>query len=215
MQKEQKYSHVIWDWNGTLLNDVHWNLNVINRMLEKRGLMTLNDISDYHGVFCFPIIRYYRNLGFDFDKEPFSVLAEEFIALYHTDKTGNSPLFENAEFVLEKIKQKGITQVILSASEIGNLLLQINEFNIIHYFDKILGLTDIYAKGKIDVGIDYITKNEATRTLLIGDTDHDFEVAKALNIDCLLIANGHQSKDTLTKCKVPVLDDILQVLEYV
>ena len=215
LHNQKKYSHVIWDWNGTLFNDVSWCMKTINTMLGKRDLTLLNTISDYHKVFCFPIIEYYKNVGFDFDKEPFEQLAKEFIKLYHTNNTGNSQLSNNAEFVLEKIKSKGIKQVILSASEIDNLLSQFNEFDIACYFDEVLGLIDIYAKSKIDIGINYITRSKIKNAILVGDTEHDFEVANALNVECLLIANGHQSKCTLSKCGVPVLDDITQVLEYI
>jgi phosphoglycolate phosphatase len=53
------YSHIIWDWNGTLFNDTDWCINVINNMLQKRNLKTLESINAYHKAFCFPIIHYY------------------------------------------------------------------------------------------------------------------------------------------------------------
>jgi phosphoglycolate phosphatase len=187
----------------------------INKQLSKRNLRTLGSKAEYHNVFCFPIIQYYKNVGFDFNKESFEKLAHEFIKIYHSDKTGNSQLCDNAETVLEAVNNKGINQIILSASELNNLMSQVYEFDINHYFTDILGLSDIYAKSKIDIGIEYIQKSKSKRVLLIGDTEHDFEVASAIGIDCLLIANGHQSKGTLLKCGVPVLDDILQVLDYI
>ena len=73
-----RYSHVIWDWNGTLLNDIEWCLSIVNRMLANRDLKPLGSVSEYRNVFCFPIIEYYKNVGFDFEKEPFETLAEEY-----------------------------------------------------------------------------------------------------------------------------------------
>ena len=215
MEYKNKYTLIIWDWNGTLFDDLKWCMSTINSLLQKRGIKTLDTISDYHNVFCFPIIQYYRNAGFDFNKEPFEKLAAEFIAIYHSDNTGNSQLYSGAEIVLNEIRNRGINQIILSASEIDNLLSQINMFDISHYFSDILGLSDIYAKSKIDIGKKYIENNKQERAVLIGDTAHDYEVACTLGVDCLLIANGHQSKETLLKCGVPVLDNILQVLDYV
>ena len=215
MQEQKKYTLIIWDWNGTLLNDVEWNISVINKMLVKRNIKTLDNKEDYHNVFCFPIIDYYKKLGFDFTKEPFEDLAVEFIELYHSNNTGNSQLCDNATVVLNEIGNRGIKQVILSASELDNLLSQINVFDINHYFTAILGLSDIYAKSKIDIGIKYIEKSKPERAVLIGDTVHDYEVANALGVDCLLIANGHSSKKSLLKNGVPVLNDIIQVLDYI
>jgi phosphoglycolate phosphatase len=212
---EKKYSHIIWDWNGTLFNDVEWGLKIINTMLAKRKLKILSGIPDYHKVFCFPIIQYYRNVGLSFDSESFEVLADEYISLYHSEKTGGCKLHHNAETVLTAIQKTGISQVILSASELNNLLSQIREFDIIKYFDEILGLKDIYAGGKMEIGLEYISGKKAKSVLLIGDTEHDFEVAKNMGVDCVLIAQGHQSKEKLLSCNVPVLDDISEVIGFV
>ena len=215
MIRKSKYDLVIWDWNGTLFNDVEWCLGVINSLLAKRSKKTLNNIAEYHDVFCFPIIKYYKNVGFDFDKEPFEVLAHEYIELYHSNNSGNSQLCNNARTVLDEINTRGITQIILSAAEIDNLLSQISLFDINHYFTDILGLSDIYAKSKIDIGKNYINRNKPENAVLIGDTVHDFEVSCALSVDCLLIKNGHQSREALLKCGVPVLEDIIEVLDYI
>jgi len=184
-------------------------------MLSKRGIKTLQGIDEYREAFCFPIINFYRNAGFDFSAEPFEVLAKEFIALYHSEKSGNCKLYPNSEATLESLHKRGISQIILSASEKGNLLSQINEFNIKHYFDEILGISDIYAKSKIDLGLNYLSNNNIKKAILIGDSVHDSEVAEALGVDCLLIPNGHQTIETLQSCAVPIIDDISFVNEYV
>lgn len=79
----QKYTHIIWDWNGTLLDDVARCMAVINAMLEKRGLPALASVDAYRSVFGFPVRDYYRRVGFDFGKEAFETLAAEYIELYY------------------------------------------------------------------------------------------------------------------------------------
>ena len=215
MLSKSYYSHIIWDWNGTLFDDVGWCVAVVNKMLAKRNMKQLDSILEYHDAFCFPVINYYKNVGFDFDKEPFDVIAKEFIAFYHAEKSGGCQLCKNAQSVLKTMQERGKSQVILSASETNNLLSQIDQFDISHYFDEILGISNIYAESKIDIGIDYMTRKKVEKAVLIGDTEHDCEVAKVLGADCILIANGHQSKDKLLACNVPVLDDVSQVMEYI
>lgn len=212
---KKKYSHVIWDWNGTLFDDVSWCLEVMNNMLTKRGMTPLPDVSNYHEVFCFPIIDYYRKLKFDFDKESFEALAVEFIEAYHFNNTGNSPLHSDVESVLEAIKAQEMTQIILSASKVENLLSQVAIFNISHYFEEILGLSDVYAKSKIEIGLDYIAKNNVESVLVIGDTIHDYELANALGADCILVSNGHQDRKKLEACNVLVVDKISEILNAI
>jgi len=178
-------------------------------------MKTIKDLSEYHSVFGFPIIDYYRRVGFDFDVEPFEDLAVEFMELYRSNHNGGCKLHRGAEDVLKTINDANITQVLLSASAMDDLLSQVSAFDIKKYFDELLGLTDIYAKSKIDIGLDYIKRKGITNAILIGDTKHDFEVAQALGVDCALIPSGHQSKETLLTCGVPVLDDISGIVDII
>ena len=80
MQYEQRYTHIIWDFNGTILDDVQLGIRCVNTMLSKRGLPVLPDVEAYRQVFGFPIEAYYRRLGFDFEKEDYhTVLAPEWV----------------------------------------------------------------------------------------------------------------------------------------
>jgi len=210
-----KYNNIIWDWNGTLFDDVNWCVEVLNTMLSRRSIKTVAGIQEYHKVFCFPVIDYYRKVGFDFNKEPFEDLAVEFVELYHSKDKDKCSLHSGADEVLSLIKSMGIPQVILSASKINFLEMQINYFDIRKNFNEILGLSDFYAVSKIDIGLDYIKRTKITNAVLIGDTKHDYEVAEAIGVDCILIPNGHQSRETLMSCGVPVLSCITDVPEFV
>ena len=86
-----------------------------------------------------------------------------------------------------------------------------------HFFDDIIGISNIYAESKKDMGKAYIEnrKPDKKNVLLIGDTVHDFDVADSLGIDCVLIANGHQSRKKLLDCGTPVLADIADIFELI
>ena len=70
-------AYVVWDWNGTLFDDVALCIQVMNGMLEKRGLPRLAGPKQYRQVFTFPVEEYYKALGFDFSREPFSQLPAQ------------------------------------------------------------------------------------------------------------------------------------------
>ena len=124
-----KYTHIIWDWNGTLLNDVEWCLKILNTLLSDRKLKPLKDVEAYKSIFGFPIIDYYRRAGFDFDEEPFEKIAAEFIERFHSDNS-RFHLFEGAKETLAALKGLGFKQVLLSASEASSLQAQISLFDI-------------------------------------------------------------------------------------
>ena len=59
-----KFETILWDLNGTLLNDLHVAVSIINRMLKQRDLKQLS-IEQYLEVFTFPVSDYYEQIGFD------------------------------------------------------------------------------------------------------------------------------------------------------
>jgi phosphoglycolate phosphatase len=88
-------------------------------------------------------------------------------------------------------------------------------FKIQHFFKTAAGLSHDYAQGKIELGQNLIKmENISTdKAVIIGDTTHDFEVAQALGIECILIENGHHSKERLKQCGVNVLKDLNELIK--
>ena len=78
-----KYTAVIWDFNGTIADDIDLGIGAVNKMLAERGLPILSTREEYRAKLRFPIKDYYADLGFDFSKEPYEKLAHEWIALYN------------------------------------------------------------------------------------------------------------------------------------
>lgn len=206
------YKHIIWDWNGTLFNDVELCVKLINSVLTKRDLPALS-LERYRSIFTFPVKDYYALAGLDFAKYSFEELGKEWMDEYQ-ERRFEVGLHSNAEEALNKIHSNGIEQSILSAYKHDTLLELVTHFNLNRYFTHLTGLDHIYATSKLDLGRDLMKKLEHlnNNVLLIGDTVHDFEVAQAMNIGCILIAEGHQSKEKLLLCGVDVYDSLEQVI---
>ena len=205
-------SGVIWDWNGTLLNDAVLAVEIINQMLDRRGLPKLS-VDNYKSVFTFPVKDYYQKIGFDFHTEPFEIPALEFIDSYNR-KVIECDLHQDAMKVLNYFQSIGVRQFILSAMEQVVLDDCLNHYQINDFFEYVSGLDNIYAESKIENGHRLIAelKLKANELVLIGDTVHDFEVATELGCSCVLIANGHQSKQVLQATGAMVIDSISELL---
>ena len=80
---ENRERYLIWDWNGTLLDDVETCVDVMNGMLERRGLAPLKSVECYRGIFTFPVREYYKKAGLDPARESFEKLALEYISEYN------------------------------------------------------------------------------------------------------------------------------------
>lgn len=209
-----KYKCVIWDWNGTLFDDLDICINVMNRVLKKRSLPQLT-VERYRQIFSFPIINYYKQLGFDFETEPFEHISTEFVETYQKDSL-RSMLKENCVSELEYIQKLGIRQVILSASQQEKLEEQVRHFGIMDYFEILLGLDNIHAASKIEIGKRWLSESglDKKEVLLVGDTLHDYETAFELGCDCILLVDGHQSVERVSRIGVPVVRALPEIRNY-
>jgi len=212
LHKLTGYKHIIWDWNGTLLDDAWLCVEVMNGMLGKRGLRQVS-LEYYRSVFTFPVRDYYETLGYDFTKEPFEQVGMEFMVLYN-NRQKECRLHPEVQNILEAVRKNGLGQSILSAREQKELLAETVGLKVDHYFEKVYGLDDHYAHGKTDVGLKLIADLglPASSLLFIGDTVHDAEVAREIGIDCLLIPNGHHTEERLRKCNFPLIRDLNELM---
>ncbi len=203
---------IIWDWNGTLLNDVDIACKAMNHLLTQHDLPYLTK-HQYLEIFQFPVEIYYQKLGFDFAKTPFNQLAKEFIEIYYK-LLPSSQLHEGIEELLGKIKDLGIKQYILSAMEQKALETSVQHQNITTFFDGIYGIPDIFGASKMNRGYSLIETEQLVlkTTLFIGDTHHDFELAQKLQCAHLLVSQGHQSLNRLRKITPLVAEDYSQIL---
>ena len=202
---------IIWDWNGTLFDDVAICIESINLLLAERALRPLA-LEEYLEVFDFPVKDYYQRIGFDFSKEPFEVPANQFISHYFS-KVGKAKLHHSAKAVLEFFSSNNYTQLILSASEQQKLNELLVALNIDSYFKSVTGLDHDYATSKTELGIGMLKSLNInpSSVCLVGDTVHDYEVANALGCRCVLVSNGHHAYKRLSETGVQVLSGLDQL----
>jgi phosphoglycolate phosphatase len=208
----KNYKHIIWDWNGTILNDVDLSVELINWLLKEHNLKTVSK-DEYKSIFTIPVKNYYAALGFDFAKESFEVVGKKWMDGYERRKF-ECKVYPGVVEVMEKIKSLGIGQSILSAYSQHTLDEMSAHFGLTKYFSHIVGLDNIYAASKLHLGQQLIKKlgNGKGETLMIGDTEHDFEVATEMGADCVLLSSGHYDKKRLEMLGVTVLDSISGLL---
>lgn len=207
---------ILWDWNGTLLDDVELCVDALNRLLEKHAYPQRYDRDQYRAIFGFPIEEYYVRAGFDFSRHSFAMLAEEYMDDY-IPASAACPLAEGAIEALDAFRAAGLRQVILSASPVPTLTRQAGERHVTGYFDRLLGLGDIYAKSKVELGRRFMQEEgiDPVRAVMIGDSVHDFEVAQAMETACVLQCSGHQNRQTLAATGAPVVEGLREAAQLI
>lgn len=200
-------AHILWDWNGTLLDDVVPCVRAINAILRRRRLPRVT-IRRYREVFCFPVRRYYEMIGLRPTEDEWARIAVEFHEFYRLFSAA-APLRPGVLDALRHMRRRGWTLSILSASEITLLERMVRERRIRGYFARLAGLRDYYAHSKIDLGRELLAASggDPAEAVLIGDTLHDYEVAQEIGCRCILVAGGHQTETRLRTSGAPVIRD--------
>ena len=209
------YDYIFYDWNGTLLDDTDICVDILNTMLTKRGYQQITK-EKYLDIFTFPIKEYYRLAGFDFEKEEYEIIAQDFAPLYNANYT-KCKLFDGAKAFLDNAKKHGIKQIIISATESNLLNEQLKFFQIDDYFNDRIALNNYYAYGKTELAKQFVKANgiDVSKVIMIGDTIHDAEVADAIGCECLLLTCGHQSKTRLAACNKKTFNSLTEINNYI
>ena len=193
-----KYKHIIWDWNGTLLNDTALCVALLNQSGSKRNIPKIS-IQQYREKFLFPIKTFYESVGFNFDNESFEDTNQEFHDSF-AKQFKTLALQPFAKETIIKISKTNTVQSILSATMQGKLTEQVGFFDLQHYLENIVGLSSTpsgygkeYEGSELMMGVDI----PASETIIIGDSVLDFSVSQSLGIDCALVYNGHNDMNRL------------------
>lgn len=203
--------YIIYDFNGTVFDDVDICVECENETIKHFNLnrepLTKEE---YLNIFTFPVKEYYHRVGFDFIEHSYEEIGDYWFKLY-SKKQANCKVFDGVEEMLIKSHELGYKNILLSVSSLEELKKQIKQFGIDKYFDEVLGIDNIYANSKVDIGLKWIKDKDPSDCLMIGDSLHDKDVADAMKVKCILVSRGHQAKDILLKNTDLVVDDIREI----
>jgi len=207
----ENMKYLVYDFNGTILDDVDVCVKAENKTIEHFHLdRPPLSREEYLKLFTFPVKHYYELVGFDWNVNPYEEVGQYWFNWYR-ELRNEYRVFDGVEEILEENHRKGLKNILLSASSLVELKKQLDELGIAQYFDEVLGIDNIYAGSKIDIALKWIADKDPKECLMIGDTLHDLETARAMGIDCVLVANGHQDRETLEEHYDKVVDDIREV----
>ena len=206
--------NIIWDWNGTIVDDSWVFVDVMNDLLKKKGLPKTT-LAHYRKNFCFPIENYWRGLGFVFTKKEFNFLNASFIEEYQK-KMFLPSLHSGLIALFKKANSYNVSQFILSASEHSLLKRSIQHYKLNDLFKAVYGVDNLNAEGKELLGLSLLRQHQlvASETILIGDTEYDYRVAKELGCRAVLISHGHIDHKRLLGCGVPVVSSVAALAHY-
>ena len=210
------YKHIIWDWNGTLLNDAWLIVEILNLMLEKHELPPIT-VEQYRQQFRFPAEAFYKDLGLNIDDIAQVAALHKLYNHHYEGRVTECSLHDDTHDVLSLVNKAGLSQCVLSAAPQGTLESNLDTYKLTDYFTEINGQDNNYGRGKLETAKTRIARLEhpAHEAVLIGDTHHDYEVAEAIGADCILVSHGYYERERLEPLGIPVMDSLKEAIAHI
>lgn len=207
----KEYKVIIWDFNGTLIDDIDAALASVNDMLTRRELPIIS-FEQYASYVDTPIIKFYEHIFDDLYSMDFGEIAVEFNEGYEKHLPDRA-VMANAEEVLEYFNSKGKLQTVISATHIDKVNNRLTEFGLSGYFDKILAHNNLIAEDKTHLAVGYFEEKgiSPSEAVVIGDCVADFKMAQTLGCDCILTTQGHQSRKEFAETNAVVIDSLAEL----
>ena len=205
--------HLVWDWNGTLIDDHTAVVAAINDALAGLALRPI-DSDAYRTWFTRPVQRFYEQVA-GRPIEPGEWRALD--AAYHDSygaRVGGLKLAPDARAALEAAEAAGLTQSLLSMWRHQDLVPLVERLGIGRFFVRVDGLRVPGGGGKTEHLVEHLAALgvEAPAALLVGDTLDDLAAARAVGAACVLYDGGSHHRDALEATGVPVAGTLTEAV---
>ncbi|MCZ7463983.1 HAD hydrolase-like protein [Rhizobium rhizogenes] len=210
-----KQNHVIWDWNGTLLDDFAITATITSDALGDLGRpgVTHDDIRNHYQR---PLSNYFNALlGRTALSHELKHLGDSYAARYEAQMC-DLPLAAGAIDALEAIAPVA-SQSLLSMAPHSQIELLIEHHRLSGHFNLIHGFIGMGHPSKRESLIAHCDALgvAAERCWMIGDTVDDFDAASPLGIRTVLVTTGMQARADLTATGSPVVDTLAEAARLI
>lgn len=196
-----KYSTVIFDLDGTLLNTLDDIVDSVNIMLEKEGYppRTREDVREFIGNGARNLIR--RALPEDVSEEEIARCLGIYKEIYLENMLRKTSPYEGIDETLKMLKKLGVKIGVVS-NKPHDATKEMCRFYFPSILDVVIGDNPERKKKPAPDNIFEILKllgSDKAETLYIGDSDVDMETAKNAGLDSAGVTWGYRSEETLTE----------------
>ncbi|MBI0382022.1 HAD family hydrolase [Streptomyces albiflaviniger] len=203
-------THLVWDWNGTLLHDIDAVISATNASFQEIGLPPIT-LERYRDLYCVPVPRFYERLmGRLPSDEEWAVMDQAFHRHYWA-LAETAALAIGARQLLTEWQEAGLTQSLCSLAPHEYLLPLVRTHGIERHFVRVDGRTGQSNTGKAEQMMRHIAALEGVppqRMVVIGDALDDAVAARHVGARAVLYTGGSHSRASLEAAGVPVVDTL-------
>ncbi|WP_306333539.1 HAD family hydrolase [Streptomyces sp. KL118A] len=216
MGKLLRGAHIVWDWNGTLLHDIHAVIEATNASFAELGLEAIT-LERYRDLYCVPIPRFYERLMGRLPTDAEWRVMDTVFHKHYWARAEGCGLAEGASELLAARRADGRTQSLLSLAPHEQLVPIVRRHGIHEYFVRIDGRTDESHAGKAERMVRHLEAFDEPldvgRVVVIGDAVDDAVAAAHVGARAVLYTGGSHSRASLELAGVPVVDSLADAVD--
>jgi phosphoglycolate phosphatase len=196
MQKQ--YDLIVWDWDGTLADSTGMITNAIVKAAEQVGLPTL-DPAKATGIIGLGLKESIYALYGDLPESQARDLAAHYNTNYYAGES-EIPLFRGAPETIIELNKQGFKLAVATGKGRRGLNLALSHCGLSQYFHATKTVDECFSKPHpqmLDALMDELVVMPE-RTLMVGDTHYDMQMAKNAGVHSVAVTYGAQSKTHLS-----------------
>ncbi|MFJ8074608.1 HAD family hydrolase [Streptomyces sp. NPDC096176] len=203
-------AHLVWDWNGTLLDDISTVIAATNAAFAETGLAPIT-LERYRELYCVPVPRFYERLMGRLPTDDEWLVMDAAFHKHYWARADACGLAAGAAELLVRRQRSGLTQSLLSLAPHEHLIPVVRRHGIEERFVRVDGRVGASTSGKAEHMVRHLAGLagvSAERVVVIGDAADDAVAAAHVGAKAVLYTGGSHSRASLKSVGVPVVDTL-------
>ncbi|MEU0404864.1 HAD family hydrolase [Streptomyces sp. NPDC006197] len=201
--------HLVWDWNGTLLDDIDAVIGATNAAFAELGLASIT-LERYRELYTVPVPKFYERLMGRLPTDQEWTVMDGVFHRHYWERADACGLTAGAAELLAARQAAGATQSLLSLAPHAHLVPLVRRYGIAERFVRVDGRPDASTDGKSGHMVRHVAALgvPAERVVVIGDAADDAVAAAFVGARAVLYTGGSHSRASLARVGVPVVDSL-------
>ncbi|MFI6108544.1 HAD family hydrolase [Streptomyces sp. NPDC051310] len=210
-------THLVWDWNGTLLDDIDAVIGATNAAFEEIGMEPIT-LARYRELYCVPVPLFYERLLGRLPTDEEWALMDGTFHRHYWVRAEACGLAAGAAELLATRQEAGSTQSLLSLAPHEQLVPIVRRHGIEERFVRVDGRVGTSTAGKAAHMVRHLMELGPTvtsspeRVVVIGDAADDAVAAAHVGAKAVLYTGGSHSRASLQAVGVPVVDTLAEAV---